>query len=169
MEQKTFDCAISSPPNWFRYRAAAIIVEDGHVLLVHDGAAGGYYTVGGAIHMGETAQEAACREAREETGLPYEVDRLIAVQESFFEGAGLLAGKHCHVLEMCFLMKSQGIKLHEGQHLADPAAPALDTLCYLPITTLEQHNVFPRFLSKWLQTRPEQVLHLVERDTDPYP
>ena len=37
------------------------------------------------IQEGETMEQAVCRETFEETGIPYEIDRLAFVQENFFK------------------------------------------------------------------------------------
>ncbi len=52
-------------------RAAVIIVNDGRILLMHRKRADrDYYVVpGGGVEPGETANDAAVREAKEETGL----------------------------------------------------------------------------------------------------
>lgn len=52
-------------------RAAAIIIENGNVLLVHRINGNREYWVlpGGAIEPGESPEQACCREAKEETGL----------------------------------------------------------------------------------------------------
>ncbi len=54
-----------------RERAAVLIVEDGRVLLMRRRKHGSeYYVVpGGGIESGETPEEAAIREAKEEAGL----------------------------------------------------------------------------------------------------
>lgn len=53
----------------FRYRAAAIIVEDNCVLFAGNEVDDYFYSVGGAVHMGETAEEAVKREVLEGTGV----------------------------------------------------------------------------------------------------
>lgn len=60
--------------------AAAVIVKDGRVLLVRRRVAEGslsWQFPAGAIEPGESAQDAAVREAREETGLDVKAEALL--------------------------------------------------------------------------------------------
>ena len=63
-----YNCGFTKDNKWFRYRAAAIIVEDGYVLFAGNEKDDYYYSIGGAVHMGETAEDAVKREVFEETG-----------------------------------------------------------------------------------------------------
>ena len=53
-----YNCGFTNDNKWFRYRAAAIIVEDGAVLFAGNEIDDYYYSIGGAVHMGETAEDA---------------------------------------------------------------------------------------------------------------
>ena len=64
-----YDCGFTKGNRWFRYRAAAVIVEDGCVLFAENDRDNYLYSVGGAVKMGETAEEAVQREVFEETGV----------------------------------------------------------------------------------------------------
>ena len=67
---RTLDCVLLE--RWLRSRAGAVIRDGaGRVLLVRRHRDGGTWWVlpGGGLEAGETAQQAACREVREETGL----------------------------------------------------------------------------------------------------
>ena len=68
----SYDCGFTKENNWFRYRAAAIIVEDGCILFAGNDVDDYYYSVGGGVHVNETAEEAVVREVFEETGVEYE-------------------------------------------------------------------------------------------------
>ena len=61
------NCAIIEDKKAFRYRAAGIIVEEGCVLFARNDEDDYFYSVGGAVHIGETSEEAVKREIFEET------------------------------------------------------------------------------------------------------
>ncbi|WUU79723.1 NUDIX domain-containing protein [Streptomyces microflavus] len=65
-----------------RVRAGAILIRDGHLLLIRfqdPDEDGPYYEIpGGGVEAGETPEEAAVRELREETGLLGSVGREVA-------------------------------------------------------------------------------------------
>lgn len=83
-----YDCGFMKEDNWFRYRAGAIIIEDGCVLLAGNAHEDYFYSIGGAVHMNETAEDAVKREVFEETGVHYEIDRLAVIHENLFDGKG---------------------------------------------------------------------------------
>lgn len=53
-----YDCGFKKGNKWFRYRAAAIIVEDDCVLFAGNEVDDYYYSIGGGVHLGETSEEA---------------------------------------------------------------------------------------------------------------
>ena len=62
--------------------AASIIERDGKILLIRRAGDPGYglwSMPGGYVDRGEVVEEAAMREAREETGLEVEIDRLVGL------------------------------------------------------------------------------------------
>lgn len=66
-------------------RVGAIIERDGKLLMAGNPAHDYYYSVGGRIRFGESAEQAIVREVYEETGVLMTVDRLAAVHENFFK------------------------------------------------------------------------------------
>ncbi len=63
--------------------------EENVLLVKNKGEGPSYYTLpGGAVEQGETLEEAAIREVKEETGLDVQVDGIFTVSEAFFEERG---------------------------------------------------------------------------------
>ncbi len=125
-----YDCGFTKENNWFRYRAGAIIIENECVLFVGNKNEDYLYSVGGGVHMGETAEDAVRREVFEETGVHYEIDRLAVIHENFFnENSGTLKGLNCHEISFYFLMKPRGMQeLHSDSYsLWSKRRNALDT------------------------------------------
>lgn len=76
-----------------RVDVAYVLLFDEHeenVLLVKNkGTGASYYTPpGGAVERGETLEEAAIREVKEETGLDVQLGGIFSVSEAFFEERG---------------------------------------------------------------------------------
>lgn len=112
---QTQDCCFTHEENWFRYQVGAIILEENSVLVATNDACDFYYSIGGGVHLGETAEEAVRREVPEETGLPYEIDRLAFVHENFFEGGRKYRRT---ALPRAFLLFSDEAHRQAGDHEA---------------------------------------------------
>ena len=162
-----FDCGFQKENNWFRYRAAAIIVEDGGVLFAGNANEDYLYTIGGGVHMNEKAEDAVRREVFEETGVHYEVERLAVIHENFFDGhGGSLDGFHCHEVAMYYLMKPRGTqKLHSDSYTYGGVK---EEMHWIPIENLDKYKAFPTFLKDYLSGSQEGILHIVtdERKSD---
>ena len=158
-EAMDFDCGFTKENKWFRYRAAAIIVEDGQVLFARNEIDDYYYSVGGAVHLGETAREAVKREVFEETGVHYEVDRLAVIHENFFHhNTTSLAGMDCHEIAFYFLMKPRGTRKLQS---ISTTMGVKETMHWLNILELDQYRVFPSFIMDYLNSEHNGIEHIV--------
>jgi len=143
------DTSFKHEDHWFRLRAGALIVEDGYALFAFADKIGHLYTVGGGIRMGEHAEDCVRREAFEETGVPYEPDRLAAVVENFFIGhGGNLEGADCHAVELYYLMKPRGSRSICGHSVLWDGSP--EQVVWVPLDRLEEYDIRPAFLKERL-------------------
>jgi len=157
-----YDCGFTKEHNWFRYRAGAIIIEDGCVLFAGNSNEDYLYSIGGGVHMGETAEDAVKREVFEETGVHYEIDHLAVIHENFFnENTGTLKGLECHEISIYFLMKPRGTKeLHSESY----AYGAREEMHWIPIAELDKYKAFPSFLKDYLSREHAGIEHIVTDD-----
>lgn len=154
-----YDCGFTKENNWFRYRAAAIIIENGCVLFAGNEREDYLYSIGGGVHMGETAEAAVLREVFEETGVQYEIDRLAVIHENFFgDNTGTLKGLNCHEISFYFLMKSRGTQKLNSNSTTQGVK---EEMHWIPICDLEKYKAFPTFLKDYLSKEHTGIEHIV--------
>lgn len=158
---KEYDCGFTRDNNWFRYRVAAIIIENNQILFAGTEKDDYYYSVGGGVHMGETAEEAIVREVYEETGVYYEVDRLAFIHENFFMGDGSLEGKKCHELALYFLMKPRGTQELNSNSYTQGVK---ENMYWISLNELENYRAYPTFFSEKLKNLHEGIEHIVTHE-----
>lgn len=156
----TTDCTFTMNDQMFRYRAASIIIEDGCVLMAGNEKEDYLYSVGGAVHTGETAEDAVCREVFEETGVHYEIDRLAVIHENFFtvKRPGLSAELNCHEICFYYLMKPRGTQQLNSNSYTQGVK---EEMYWIPIGDLNKYKVFPTFFKDYLQNPYTGIEHIV--------
>lgn len=153
------DCGFTIENNWFRYRSAAIIVENGCVLFAGNERADYLYSVGGGVQMGETAEAAVLREIFEETGVRYEIDRLAVIHESFFyEDSDSLKKLNCHEICFYYLMKPRGT---QTLHSNSTTLGVKEEMHWLPISDLGSCKAYPSFLKEYLSRPHTGIEHII--------
>lgn len=155
------DCSFTRDKNWFRYRAAAIIIENGCVLLASNETADYYYSVGGGVHLGETAEEAVVREVYEETGVSYEIDRLAFIHENFFTNGGMFEGLLCHEIAFYFLMKPRG---SQELNCDSRCSEGKEFMNWVPLNELKHKKAYPSFFAERLPSLPKKAEHIVTKE-----
>lgn len=154
------DCGFDNEHGWFRLRACAIILEAGCVLLAQNVKDRYYYSIGGAVHLQESVEEAVRRECLEETGLEYEIDRLCFIHENFFHDGDM---RPFHELAFYYLMKPRGslaLKGHDASMYGDS-----EHAVWVPLSQLPQVYAFPVFYRERLQDLPTSPEIITTRET----
>ena len=159
-----YDCGFTKEKNWFRYRAAAIIVENDCALFVGNERDDYFYSVGGGVHMNETAEDAVKREVLEETGVAYEVDHLAVIHENFFVGNSGLAGYDCHEVAFYYLMKPRGTQELNSNSMTQDGLK--EEMHWIPLADLDKHKAYPTFLKEVLPRLDNGIIHIVTDERD---
>jgi ADP-ribose pyrophosphatase YjhB (NUDIX family) len=147
----------------FNFRAAAVIVQDGRVLLHRADYEDFWSMPGGRVEMLEDSRAALRREMLEELGEEIEIGRLLWVGENFFE----FLGSAYHELGMYF-----GASLPTGSVLAERAEEWWAEedngvkICFKWFGMEEAPTlpIVPGFLKEGLGVLPERTEHVVYRD-----
>lgn len=158
------DCGFRKGNKWFRYRAAAIIVEDNCVLFAGNDVDDYYYSIAGGVHLGETSEEAVKREVFEETGVEYEVDRLAVIHENFFVGSSDLSGVDCHEIAFYYIMKPKGNKNLNSQSVT--MGGIKENMYWIPIDELEKYNAYPTFMKEYLKSEHTGIKNIITDERD---
>lgn len=153
------DCFFLHKEEGFRYRAGAIIIEDGCVLMIKNDKDSYLYSVGGAVHIGETAEDAVQREVLEETGEHYDVERLLFIHENFFYEKV----RHCHELSLYFLMKQKGTKNLKGASSCGMNG-AKENCIWIPLNEYRNYKAYPQFFVEKLFFLPPYPEHIITKD-----
>ena len=154
-----FDCGFRKEDKWFRYRAAAIIIEDDCVLFAGNEVEDYYYSISGGVHLGESSEEAVKREVFEETGVRYEVDYLAIIHENFFVGSSGLKGLDCHEICFYYMMKPKGNKNLKSHSLT--MGGIKETMHWIPIDDLEKYKAYPTFMKEYLKSDYKGLIYIL--------
>ena len=148
------DIGVKFDSGRFRLRSVGVIIKNGKILMVHDKKRKYYYAIGGAVRVGEKTSDAAIREVFEESGLNVEIDRLILIQENFFE---MEDGLH-HEVSFYYLMKDIGLQEICGNRVLDFNEEGLE---WLRISDLSNYKVYPQIYNVILKEIPNEIVHFV--------
>ncbi|HIZ20349.1 MAG TPA: NUDIX hydrolase [Firmicutes bacterium] len=148
------NCAFEDETYKFRYRAAAVIIHNNCILMVSSDNVDYYYSVGGAVHLGEQAEDAVVREVYEEAGVHSEIDRLLFIHENFFTENGY----NNHEIAFYFLMKPIN---PEAIEMVSNSCGIKEYLKWIPLKDLSHFKVYPTFFKDELAVLPTIPKHLI--------
>ncbi|MDE6260155.1 MAG: NUDIX domain-containing protein [Oscillospiraceae bacterium] len=152
------DMTVPCDSGLINIRVGAIIVQNGKILMVGNERNDYFYSVGGRIQFGETAEEAVIREVLEETGVRMEVDRLGFIHENYFVGdAPSNFGKLIYEISFYFYMKvPDGFSPVSGSFTEDHSKEYLE---WVPLD--EERTIYPTFFRTELLHPANQVKHFI--------
>ncbi len=152
---KEHNIQIETTEGDFSFRAVALIIQNNRLLVAKHIDHDCYYTVGGRVKLNEMTVKAVVREAFEETGHIFDIDRLLYVQERFTQ----FSNKNHHEVSFFYLMKEDvNVDIPEGSFTDQPEK---ESLHWLSIDRLSEVNLVPEFLKTSLRKIDEGVRHII--------
>lgn len=152
------DMTVPCDSGLINIRVGAIIMQNGKILMVGNERNDYFYSVGGRIQFGETAEEAVIREVLEETGVRMEVDRLGFIHENYFVGdAPNNFGKLIYEVSFFFYMKvPDGFSPVSESFTEDQSKEYLEW-----VSPDEERTIYPSFFRTELAHPTDSVKHFV--------
>lgn len=140
----------------FNFRAAAVCMDQGRVLLLREEPHSYFFLPGGKVEFLESSQQALQRELQEELKVDVSVGRLLWMHEHRFD-----FGDHA-VHELCFYYL---VNLPE----AYTSSESFDFKCegrnfyfvWQPIEAIDQISLMPAVLKKYIGRLPAHPIHIV--------
>ncbi|WP_342559926.1 NUDIX domain-containing protein [Psychrobacillus sp. FSL W7-1457] len=155
------DLSFKTDEGRFNYRVAGLIINEGKILIMKDERSPYYYVPGGRVGLHEKSEDAIHREIREELSTEVAIDRLLWINENFFEEE--VSKERFH--EICFFyllsLKNDDL-LNKGNQFTENENGKINTYYWKAFDELQELNVFPLFLKEKCHDLPQQITHLVE-------
>jgi ADP-ribose pyrophosphatase YjhB (NUDIX family) len=146
----------------FQVRAAAIVVDSGHVLLHRAPGDAHWALPGGRVEVGEAASAAIVREMKEELGEDVECGELLHIAENFFD----LGGRRNHEIGFYFLVSLPQASDHLDKARIYSGLEGSKNLEFrwFALSELASINLRPTFLQVSLVAHPLVFSHAIQRE-----
>ena len=157
------DITLPIEDGYVNVRVGAILEKNGKLLMVRNADLSYYYSVGGRIQFGESAEEAIRREVLEETGWDLEVEQLGFVHEDFFwSDSPSKQGKLIYEIGFYYYMKTPADFEPRCESLTEDGTE--ERLEW--VDPAEDKVLYPDFFHTALQDRAPYVRHVLKDERE---
>lgn len=148
------DITFKTDDGIFNYRVCAVIIDRGRLLAMMDERSPYYYLPGGRVQLHETADDALCREVREELGIEAEIVRPLWLNQGFFVED--VSGQKYHELCLYYLVDVSHTDLSEkGDRFTVYEEGRKHTFRWLSFDEMESAYLYPKFIKRKIRELPE--------------
>lgn len=144
----------------FKFRTAAVIIQDDQILLAKGRRASQYYLPGGCVTVNEAAEDAIARELFEEMDITdISVGRPLWISQRFFTSP--TNGERTHELCTYFAVDIPKAELSARGNRFSGAEPG-ERFEWFPLDALDTLDITPKFLKTRIHTLPENTEFITE-------
>lgn len=156
------DCTFETENGRFNYRVGAIVQNGRKLLFVRNPNEKkvSYYSVGGRVRFGESAEDAMKREFKEETSFDCVIKRMFCIHENFFKNDEDI---FYHEISLYFLIEpsEEVLAIKNGQTTKD--GPQGEYLEWIDLDNSENTVIHPDFF-RTANFDDESLRHFVTID-----
>ena len=146
----------------FKFRVSGIVINDNKLLLVDMDDSGFLCLPGGYVELGETTEQAVCREMEEELGYKLEIVKYLGVAENFF------VNKYDKVMhEICFYyllkpVKGEKARCNDYSLIENDKGHNIKlNFKWININELNKYDVRPKFLKDAVNNKSITIDHII--------
>lgn len=155
------DMSVKCDNGIINIRVGAIIIQNEKVLMVSNNRNDYFYSVGGRIKFGESAEQAIVREVTEETGVKMDIDRLGFIHENYFYGdAPTNLGKLIYEISFYFYMKVPNDFVLACNSFTEDGSEEYLTW----VSPNDDAKIYPEFFKTELKHPKDYVQHIITDD-----
>ena len=145
----------------FNFRVAAVMINDGKLLVMQDTQSPYWYLPGGRVHMHEAAEVALYRELQEELQvLPESLKPLWLVQNFYREDVNR---EQYHEMGLYMLANVSGTELlTRGEEFTTCEEGQINTFRWVAFEELADMYLYPLFIKKEIFQLPESLQMITE-------
>ena len=145
----------------FNFRVAAVIINDGKLLIMQDTQSPYWYLPGGRVHLQERAEDALRRELQEELGVTAKIGRPLWLVQNFYQED--VNREHYHELGLYVLVDVTDTDLlKRGETFVTTEAEQTNTFRWVDFADLKNKYLYPLFIKQEIFHLPDSLQLITE-------